>query len=49
MTKPKPQPKLTDKERQARFKDMAKEVGASEDPRAFERAFEKVVAKKSAS
>lgn len=41
--KPKP-PKLTDAERHKRFVDMAKEVEASEDPKAFERAFKKVVA-----
>jgi hypothetical protein len=35
-------PKLTDAERHARFVEMAKEVGASEDPKDFERAFERV-------
>lgn len=41
--KPKPSPpKLTDTERHARFVEMAKEVGASDDPKDFERAFEKV-------
>lgn len=34
--------KLTDAERHTRFKDMAKEVGASEDPKDFEKAFKKV-------
>jgi hypothetical protein len=38
----KPQPKLTDAERHKRFVDMAKEVEASEDPKDFEKAFEKV-------
>ena len=40
--KPKPQPKLTDAERHARFKDMAREVEADESPEAFEQAFDKV-------
>ncbi len=40
--KPKP-PKLTDAERHARFKDMAREVGADESPDAFDRAFKMVV------
>ena len=44
--KPKPLPKLTDAERHARFLAMAKEVGASEDPKDFDKAFEKVTAKK---
>lgn len=34
--------KLTDAERLKRFKEMGKEVGASEDPKAFEKAFKKV-------
>jgi hypothetical protein len=34
--------KLTDAERHKRFKDMAKEVGGSEDPKEFERAFKRV-------
>lgn len=34
--------KLTDAERHKRFKAMAKEVGASEDPKDFERAFKAV-------
>jgi hypothetical protein len=41
--KRKPQPKLTDAQRHARFTAMAKEVGASDDPKDFDRAFEKVV------
>ncbi len=35
-------PKLTDAERHKRFVDMAKEVEASEDPKDFEKAFDKV-------
>jgi hypothetical protein len=41
--KPAPKPKLTDAERHERFKAMAREVGASEAPEDFDRAFEKVV------
>ncbi len=38
MAKEKPEKtKLTDAERHKRFKDMAKEVGASDDPKAFEK------------
>lgn len=39
---PKTDPKLTDAERHARFKDMAREVEASEDPKDFEKAFKTV-------
>ena len=35
-------PRLTDAERHKRFVDMAKEVEASEDPKDFETAFDKV-------
>jgi len=42
-TKP---PKLTDAERHKRFKETAREVGASEDPKDFERAFMDVTAQK---
>ena len=38
--------KLTDVERHKRFKEMAREVGASEDPKAFGRAFKTVTQKK---
>ena len=38
----KQKPKLTAADRHARFKDMAKEVGASDDPKDFEKAFKKV-------
>ncbi len=36
------QRKLTDAERHKRFVAMAKEVGASDDPKDFEKAFKKV-------
>jgi hypothetical protein len=38
-------PKLTDADRHARFVEMARKVGASEDPKDFERAFKKVAEK----
>ena len=41
----KPKPKLTDADRHKRFVDMAREVGASDDPKAFDKAFKKVVGK----
>ena len=41
-------PKLTDTERHKRFVDMAREIGASEDPKDFEKAFKKVASKPSA-
>ncbi len=44
--KPARKPKLTDAERHKRFLKMAREVGASDDPKDFERAFKKVVASK---
>jgi hypothetical protein len=48
MAKPKKTPPkpahLTDAERHKRFKEMARETGADEDPEAFERAFASVVA-----
>jgi hypothetical protein len=37
-------PKLTDAQRHARFKEMAREVEASDDPKEFERAFSDVTA-----
>lgn len=43
--KSKPKPKLTDADRHKRFVDMAREVGASDDPKAFDRALKKVVGK----
>ncbi len=42
---PKPTPKLTDAERHARFKDMAREVGASENPADFEKAFKGITSR----
>jgi hypothetical protein len=39
------QPKLTDAERPKRFVEMAREVEASELPKAFDRAFKRVTAK----
>lgn len=38
-------PKLTDAERHKRFVETAKEIGASEDPKDFERAFKRIVPK----
>ena len=38
----KPRAKLTDANRHARFKEMAREVGASNDPKDFDKAFEAV-------
>jgi hypothetical protein len=40
---PKSRPKPDDPEESQRFVDMAREVEASEDPKDFERAFDKVV------
>jgi hypothetical protein len=40
--KKKHQPKLTDAERYQRFLEAAKTVGASDDPKDFDRAFAKV-------
>ncbi len=40
-TKPK-LPKLADAERHARFVDMAREVEASDDPKAFDEAFKRI-------
>jgi hypothetical protein len=37
-----PKPKLTDEERHQRFKEMAREVDASEREDAFDEAFERV-------
>jgi hypothetical protein len=38
-----PKPKLTDAERHKRFVEMARQVGASDDPKDFEKAFKRVV------
>lgn len=42
-----PKPKLTDAERHKRFVEMAREVGASESPKAFDKAFKRVTRKAS--
>jgi hypothetical protein len=42
-------PKLTDAERHKRFVEMAKQVGASDDPKDFEKAFSKVAKAKAQS
>jgi hypothetical protein len=39
-------PKLTDADRHKRFVDMARQVEASNDPKAFEKAFKKVASAK---
>jgi hypothetical protein len=39
-------PKLTDTERHKRFLDTAREVQASDDPKDFDKAFDKVVSPK---
>jgi hypothetical protein len=46
--KPEPKPKLTDAERHKRFVAMAKEVEASDDPKDFEKAFERVAGRRAA-
>jgi hypothetical protein len=40
-------PKLTDAERHKRFVETARELGASNDPKDFDRAFDKITAKRS--
>ncbi len=40
---PKPKSKLSNKERHKRFVDMAHEVEASDDPKAFDEAFKSIV------
>ena len=42
----KSKPKLTDTERHKRFVEMARQVGASDDPKAFDKAFKKVTTPK---
>lgn len=42
MARPERKLRLTDRERHARFVEMAREVEASDDPEAFDRAFERV-------
>jgi hypothetical protein len=44
--KPSSKLKLTDAERHKRFVEMAREVGASDDPKDFESAFKKVTSSK---
>jgi len=44
--KPERKPKLTDAERHKRFLDTAREVEASDDPKDFHKAFDKVVSSK---
>jgi hypothetical protein len=44
--KPTSKPKLTDAERHKRFVEMAREVGASEDSKDFDKAFKKVAGRK---
>lgn len=41
--------KLTDVERHQRFVEMAREVGASDDPQEFEKAFKKIATPKRSS
>lgn len=48
MAKTKPKPKLTEAERFKRFRDMARQVGASEKAEDFDKAFKKVAAPKKA-
>lgn len=43
MAKAARKPKLTDAERHKRFVVMARQVGASDDPKDFEKAFKKIV------
>ena len=45
MTKREPKPKPTPAERHARFVAMGKEVGASDRPKDFDKAFERVTGK----
>jgi hypothetical protein len=42
-------PPLTDAERHKRFLAMAKEVGASDDPKAFDKAFKRIAKTKPSS
>jgi hypothetical protein len=48
-TKRERKPKLMDAERFKRFRDMAHEVEASDDPKDFDKAFDKVVPPKNGS
>lgn len=42
---PRKAPKLTDAERHKRFVEMARKVGASDSPKAFDKAFKRVTKK----
>lgn len=44
MPKPKPAPKLTDAQRHARFKEMAKEVEADSDAKGFDDTMKRLAA-----
>lgn len=44
--KPERKPKLTDAERHKRFVETAREVEASDDPKDFDKAFDKVAVPK---
>jgi hypothetical protein len=46
MTRKPLKPKLTDAERHKRFLDTAREVGASDDPKDFDKAFMRVASTK---
>jgi hypothetical protein len=46
MPTPPRKPKLTDAERHKRFVETARVVGASDDPKDFDRAFKKVASQK---
>jgi hypothetical protein len=46
---PRKQRTLTDEERAKRIRETAREIGTDESPKAFERAFEKVVGPKQPS
>jgi hypothetical protein len=48
MSAKKPKERLTDAERHKRFVEMARQVGASEDAKAFDKAFDKVAKPKKA-
>jgi hypothetical protein len=41
--KAKPKPKLTDKEQSERFKETARQIGADESGKRFEKTFESIV------
>jgi hypothetical protein len=47
--KPKPKPKLTDKEQSERFIETALELGVDESGKAFDRTFKKIVPSKSSA